>query len=175
MQREIKSDYLVLTNAFYTATIDVHIVIKRSVEMMYSMNKRSLMLLNHALYRTGRFTPSESLKLAWHLTKNPLVIKAAGVTFGNRQTALEHLMHYPRARIALTLVRESNPHDPNAVAVIAAVVGKGSAKLGYLPREWAALFAPLLDRGVAVPVCFETVTGGRTYGHYGLRMAVRIA
>lgn len=139
------------------------------------MNRRSLMFLNHALYHTGQFTQSESLRLAWQLTKRPIELKAVGVTFGNRQVALQHLMRYPRTRIELTLVRERNPHDPNAIAVIARVHGKGSAAIGYLPREWAAVFAPLMDRNISVPVRFESITGGRAFGHYGLKMAVSVA
>lgn len=139
------------------------------------MNRRVLMILNHSLYKTGRYTQSEALKAAWKLIKNPLTISAKGVSFGKRQTALQHLAHYPRHFILLDLIREQNPFDENAVAVHVLVVGKGSYQVGYLPRELAQIIAPLLDRGVNIPAQFESVTGGRGYGNYGLRMKVRVA
>ncbi len=139
------------------------------------MNRHVLMILNHSLYRTGRYTQSEALKLAWQLIKQPLTLKAAGVTFENRQAALQHLTHYSRYHIALLLRRENNPFDVNAIQVIAHVAGKGSYPIGYLPREWAAVFAPLMDKGMMVPARFESVTGGSDIGNYGLRMSVSVA
>ena len=129
----------------------------RQVDQLY--NRRALMILNHSLYRTGRYTQSEALKLAWQLIKQPLTLKAAGVTFENRQVALQHLTHYSRDRITLFLVREQNPLDPNAVKVIAQVFRKGSYSIGHLPREWAAVFAPFLDRNLSVCAEYESVIG----------------
>ncbi len=140
-------------------------------------NRRALMILNHSLYRTDRYTQSEALKLAWQLAKQPLTLKAAGVTFENRQAALQHLTHYSRYHIALLLRRENNPFDANAIQVIAYVAGKGFYPVGHLPREWAAVFAPLLDRNLSVRAEYESVIGGAGYGKgkYGLRMKVRVA
>jgi hypothetical protein len=142
------------------------------------MNRRTLMILNHALYHTGRYTQSQALKMAWEIMKHPLTLNAVGVTFANRQTALQHLTRYPRHRITTYLVRDrSNQFDTNAIAIRVQVAGKGSYTVGYLPREWASVIAPLLDRGMTVPARFESVVGGRdtTNGKYGMKMQVLVA
>ena len=112
---------------------------------------------------------------AWTLVKLPrLETKVAGVTYGNRQKAIEHLTRYAPEAISIRLERErDNPIDRNAVAVWAAVEGKGSTgapgkpsgllgwvHMGYLPRALAAFIAPLMDAGKAVGALFREVRGG---------------
>jgi len=99
---------------------------------------------------------------AWALVKLPkLETKVAGVTHGNRQQAIEHLTRYAPEAVSIRLEREAdNEHDRNAVAVWAAVEGKGSYHMGYLPRSLAAFVAPLLDAGKAVGAMFREVRGG---------------
>jgi len=89
-----------------------------------------------------------------------LETKVAGVTYGNRQLALEHLTMYAPEAVSIRLERErDNEHDRNAVAVYAAVEGKGSYHMGYLPRTVAAFVAPLLDAGKSVGAMFREVRG----------------
>ena len=72
----------------------------------------------------------------------------AGVTFGRRQEAIEHLSQYSAENIRIVLKRErNNAYDRNAVAVIASVSGKGAYLIGYLPKTLAAFIAPLMDAG----------------------------
>jgi hypothetical protein len=113
---------------------------------------------------------------AWALVKLPkLETKVAGVTYGNRQKAIQHLAQYDPAAVAIRLERErDNEHDRNAVAVWAAVEGKGSYHMGYLPRSLAAFVAPLLDAGKAVGALFREVRGGyQPWYNYGLVVEVR--
>lgn len=138
------------------------------------INRRAVMTLNHRLYQTGRYTQSEALKTAWQLVKG-MTLTARGVSFGRRQEALAHLAHYPRHLITLTLQHQVHPADPQAVIIVATVAGKGSYPIGYTSREMAQSLAPLLDAGQAVSAAFKTVTGGREYGHYGLKLAVSVA
>ena len=112
---------------------------------------------------------------AWALAKLPAIAtKVAGVTFGNRQKALEHLSTYAPQAISIRLEREAdNAADRNAVAVWAAVEGKGSYHMGYIPRALAAFIAPLLDAGKAVGSAYRGVTGGwDAYVNYGLALEV---
>jgi ADP-ribosylglycohydrolase len=99
---------------------------------------------------------------AWALVKLPrLETKVAGVTYENRQLALEHLARCAPEAISIRLEREQgNEHDRNAVAVYAAVEGKGAYHMGYLPRALAGFIAPLLDAGKAVGALFREVRGG---------------
>ena len=100
---------------------------------------------------------------AWAMVKllPRMETKVTGVTYGNRQKALEHLARYAPEAVSIRLEREAdNEHDRNAVAVWAAVEGKGSYCVGYLPRSLAAFVAPLLDAGKAVGAMFREVRGG---------------
>ncbi|EEG30289.1 hypothetical protein CLOSTMETH_02020 [[Clostridium] methylpentosum DSM 5476] len=114
---------------------------------------------------------------AWALVKMPQVItKAAGVTYGKRQKALEHLARYAPEQISIRLERErNNEFDRNAVAVIATVQGKGSYCMGYLPRALAAFVAPLMDAGKAVQGLFRRVKGlYEPFMNYGLEIEVKL-
>jgi hypothetical protein len=66
----------------------------------------------------------------------PIEVKVAGVSFGNRQKALERLTYYAPEEILVILVPEpENPYDPNAIAVQVLVAGaKKPYCLGYIPR-----------------------------------------
>jgi hypothetical protein len=105
---------------------------------------------------------SAAFKRAWQIVKGRLLLsKIAGVTFGNRQTALSHLTKYSPKDVAVALRREAdNQHDPNAVAVDVSVNGSRAVSLGYVPREWAKLIAPIIDAGLKLAVSFKEVTGG---------------
>lgn len=123
--------------------------------------KSKVMTIANRLVAQGMGRPAAMVK-AWLLCKMPLVqTKVAGVTQGRRQEALEHLARYPAAQISVRLQREpGNPADRNAVAVVAAVAGKGAYIMGYLPRFVAAFIAPLLDIGEEVQCQYKAVTGG---------------
>ena len=113
---------------------------------------------------------------AWAVVKllPRLETKVAGVTYGNRQKAIERLARYAPEAVSIRLEREANnTHDRNAVAVWAAVEGKGAYHMGYLPRALAAFVAPLMDAGKAVGALFKEVRGGyEPYMNYGLRVEV---
>lgn len=120
-----------------------------------------VMTIANRLVSQGMGRPAAMVK-AWILVRLPLVqTKVAGVTYGRRQEALEHLEQYPAEQISVRLQRDhNNPADRNAVAVVAVVRGKGGYIMGYLPRFVAALIAPLLDVGEEVRCGFKAVTGG---------------
>jgi len=112
---------------------------------------------------------------AWALVKLPrLETKVAGVAFGSRQLALEHLAMYAPESISIHLEREpGNEYDKNAVAVYAAVEGSGSFCVGYLPKTLSALIAPLLDAGKAVGALFREVRGKyEPWMNYGMVVEV---
>jgi len=65
-----------------------------------------------------------------------LELKIAGVSFGNRQTALKRLATYNPSDIAVTLTPEpENLVDKNAVAVMVSVNGGIRYRIGYVPAE----------------------------------------
>lgn len=123
--------------------------------------RRKVMIIANRLKKLGS-TMSKALKLAWSIIKRGSLLTAvAGVTFGKRQTALDHLKRYNKNQISIQLVRErKNQFDSNAVAVWVRVENKGIYKMGYLNRQVAKAVSILLDKGYEIAARFEAVTGG---------------
>ena len=136
----------------------------------------NVMTIANKLVAQG-YNRANAMVKAWILVKMPLVnTKVAGVTFGNRQKAIEHIAQYRASDVHISLQRErDNQYDRNAVAVVATVNGKGSYTMGYLPKALAAFIAPLMDAGKAVQALFEGVTGMfAPYMNYGLAIALQV-
>jgi len=142
---------------------------------MKNTNKSKVMTIANKLVTQGYNRPHAMVK-AWALVKLPkLETKVAGVTYGKRQKAIEHLTRYAPEAVSIRLEREQgNEYDRNAVAVYAAVEGKGAYHMGYLPRALAAFIAPLMDAGKAVGAMFREVRGGGDpWMNLGLGIEVR--
>ena len=142
---------------------------------MKNATKSKVMTIANRLVAQGWGRATAMIR-AWAVVKllPRLETKVAGVTYGNRQLALEHLTMYAPESITIHLEREAdNEHDRNAVAVYATVEGKGSFCVGYLPRTLAAFVAPLLDAGKAVGAMFREVRGKyQPWMNYGLVVEV---
>ena len=140
-------------------------------------SRRSLVcIIANALVKQG-VSRSAAMVQAWITVKlRRIETKTAGVTHGNRQKLLARLARYSAEDITITLNREpENKADRNAVQVIAAVRGKGSAVMGYLNRQLAEAIAPLLDKGKQVLAAFEAITGGsEVYLNYGLNVSIAV-
>lgn len=144
---------------------------------MTAKERRSaVMTISNALVKQG-MNRSAAMVRAWITVKlRTIHTKASGVTFGRRQGLLDRLSRYSSEDITIKLERESgNAYDRNAVQIVAAVKGKGSAVMGYIGRELARVIAPLLDKGKTVKAAFEEITGGHEYGlNYGLNVAISL-
>lgn len=101
-------------------------------------------------------------------------MSVAGTTFENRQGKLQNLRKAEKA--FLTLRRQpKNPHDENAIQVMAHIVTKKGTKsvfcIGYIPKDKALWMAPAMDKGKIVRVSkFEVVGGGKA--SIGCKIAV---
>jgi hypothetical protein len=95
---------------------------------------------------------------AWSIVKRGgLTLDVRGVSYGSRQEALRRLTAYDPARVKALIVPEpSNPADPAALAVIVFVTGRGSYRLGYVPREQIATV-----RAMKVPMPALRVLAGK--------------
>lgn len=115
------------------------------------------------------YSRSTAMVKAWILAKLPaLLVKVKGVTYGNRQRAIEHLTRYTPEDIHISLERDAgNSADSNATAVVAAV----NYVMGYLPRPLAALVAPVVDR---VHSRLKEIRGGYDGLYYGLVVEVGV-
>lgn len=141
----------------------------------YTQHSKVMTIANR-LVKQG-YNRANAMVKAWALVKLPNVLtKVAGVTYGKRQTAIEHLTHYRPQDVRISLYRDGhNAADKNAVAVIAAVRGKGAYTIGYLPKAFAAFIAPLMDTGREVKSRLTEIRGGQAlYLNYGMRIEVMI-
>lgn len=129
--------------------------------MTTKSTKSTVMKLANALYYRKGLSRSQALKTAWKMVKQAeFSTKVVGVSFGLRQTALLRLQKYNLERVAINMIRENLLEDSNAISIVVTVEGKGSFRIGYLPREAAKLWAPLVAAG-RVNGELEQVTGGR--------------
>ena len=141
----------------------------------YQKHSKVMTIANN-LVKQG-YNRAYAMVKAWALVKlSGVTVKVAGVTYGKRQTAIEHLTHYRPQDIRISLWRDKgNVADKNAVAGIAAVRGKGAYKMGYLPRAFSAFIAPLMDSGKTVFSRLTAICGGQAlYLSYGMRIEVRV-
>lgn len=84
-----------------------------------------------------------------------ILVKVAGVTFEGRQGMIQKLT----GREPVKIVPEpDNKYDKNALAVHVAHDGE-IFHIGYVPRDLAATFAPLLDGEDVIGKVFE-INGG---------------
>ena len=164
--------------------IDIHTVLvynigtelrKGALQMKRTQHSKVMTIANR-LVKQG-YNRANAMVKAWVLVKLPnICTKVAGVTYGKRQQAIEHLTHYRPENIRISLYRDkANAYDRNAVAVIATVKGKGSYTMGYLPKALAAFIAPLMDAGRTITSRLAGIRGtNEPYLNYGLGIEVRI-
>jgi len=141
-----------------------------------SETKSKVCIIANRLIKKG-LSRSAAFCKAWQTVKAETIeTKVAGVSFGQRQTALEHLKKYDTQNISIDLKRDTtNEYDTNAVAVIATVKDKGSYTIGYIPKTLSATIAPLIDYGKSVKATFKEVIGKyQAYHNYGLSVSVSI-
>jgi len=134
-------------------------------------------LIANRLHTQGK-PRSKAFFEAWAMVKTgELLTKVAGVTFGKRQKALNHLSNYKPEDINIQLIRDfGNTQDNKAVAVLVTVAGKGSYNIGYLPRKLAHIVAILIDKGISIVAEFKSVVGKYfNYMNYGCLISVKMA
>lgn len=143
---------------------------------MKKVKHSNVMTIANKLVKQG-YNRANAMVKAWALIKMPqLLTSVAGVTYGKRQTAIEHLTRYNPQDIGFSLVRDhNNSFDSNAIGVIATVRNKGSYCMGYLPKALATFLAPLMDKGRTVKCLLREIKGlYQPYMNYGLGIEVII-
>ncbi len=143
--------------------------------MLKEIRKKVMQIANRLHYKSG-LDRSTALVKAWRLIRTHAVsTRVAGTSFDNRQNVL-FLKSYQPEQISIKLVRDrQNTFDTNAVAVVAAVKGKVSAVIGYLPKAVASVVAVIIDKGLNILSDTLSIVGGYA-GHenYGARIVIRI-
>jgi hypothetical protein len=90
------------------------------------------------------------------MIKRTVTTKVAGVTYEGRQAHIARMKMDTPIRI---VPEPTNPYDPNALAVYAAIAPGEILQVGYVPRDLALILAPLLD-GESVMARVKDITGG---------------
>lgn len=129
------------------------------------MNNRQTVctVANKLAKRLGK---SRAFKTAWFVVKGQAVT-VKGVSFGNRQTALDRLTKYSREEVSIQL----QPGADGAVAVFANVRNRGAYQMGFLSRQNAAIVRLMELVGHGVKVSLGAIVGGYAEGiRYGLRV-----
>lgn len=138
--------------------------------------RRKVMQIANRLVGRG-YIRANAMATAWKLIRyKALRTKVSGTSFDNRQSVLQLLCKYNPADIMVKLVRDRlNIFDRNAIAVTAAVKGKVSAVIGYLPKAVACVIAALMDKGISVHADTLSIVGGMNeLESLGARIHVKI-
>jgi len=144
--------------------------------MKNSEMKSKVMSLGNRLTPKMDGNKSAAFKRAWAIVKaGGLELAVKGTSFGNRQEALKRLAAYAPNQVRAVLVpEENNPADKNAVAVLVGVQnGRGFYRLGYVPRDMAAVVKAM---GAKLPA-LRVVSGSNGWNGqaaFGARVALAV-
>lgn len=106
------------------------------------------------------YTLSKAFKTAWRRIKEGITVKAAGVTFGNRQSLLQFIAGRKPEELTTYLRRDrANTFDKYAVAVVVGIKGIGYAHIGYLPKGINQSVAVVLDNGMELQADVRVIGG----------------
>lgn len=115
------------------------------------------------LHKAG-YSLSRAFKKAWRTAKGT-AIKAAGVTYEDRQEVLKYLSQFRPENLTVTLERDTdNTYDRNAIRIVVHIPYlKKKAKIGYVPKAYSSEIARLMDQGVNIRARLLGIIGGYSY------------
>lgn len=124
--------------------------------------RKAVCAMANELHKLG-YTLSKAFKTAWRRIKEGMTVRAAGVTFDNRQGLLQFIAGRKPEELTTYLRRDrANAFDKYAVAVVVGIKGIGYAHVGYLPKGIAQSVAAILDSGMELQADAKVIGG---YGH----------
>lgn len=120
------------------------------------------------------YTLSKAFKTAWARVKEGITVKAAGVTFSNRQKLLQFIAGRKPEELTTYLRRDrANTFYKYAVAVVVGIKGIGYAHIGYLPKGICQSVAVILDNGMELQADVKVI-GGYDYKNYGALVSIAV-
>ena len=128
------------------------------------------------LRKTG-LSLSAAFKKAWIRIKSHMTVRAAGVTFNNRQEILKFLLNFRPEDLSLSLKREpGNKHDSNAIGVVVHIKPlQKQAHIGYIPKGLSREVAKVIEKGVIIKSSLLGIIGGYSYKeNYGLLLRMSV-
>ena len=126
--------------------------------------RKAVCIMANRLRKSG-YTLSEAFRKAWKSIRRSITLRAAGVTFENRQERLEFLKQFRADELTVTLEREAGSmHDSNAIQIIAHILPIArKTVIGYIPRRFSRELGSLLDMGIHIKASLMQVIGGYSY------------
>ena len=136
--------------------------------------RKAVCAMANELKRAG-YTLSDAFRKAWKQiklstflwkhSKSSLIIRAAGVTFENRQERLEFLRKFRPDDLSVSLEREpSSRYDSNAIRIVVHILPLSRRTvIGYVPRRIARDLKDILDMGIQVKAALVKIIGGYSY------------
>lgn len=126
--------------------------------------RKAVCIMANELKKAG-YSLSQAFKKAWKRVKLSMTIRAAGVTFGNRQERLNFLKKFRMEDLSVTLERDSqNKHDSNAIRIVVHIKSiSRRTVIGYVPEGLAKELSKVIDTGVEVKAVLMQIIGGYSY------------
>ncbi len=115
--------------------------------------------------RKAGYSLRDAFKKAWQRVKLSMTIRAAGVTFSNRQERLQFLKQFKPEDLTVTLEREKeNKFDGSAIQIVVHIKPiRRRTVIGYVPKGLAGELSKVIDMGIQVKASLMRIIGGYSY------------
>ncbi len=112
--------------------------------------------------RKAGYSLKDAFKKAWQRVKLSMTVRAAGVSFENRQERLAFLQQFKPEDLTVTLEREKeNKFDGNAIQIVVHIKTISRRTIiGYIPKGLARELSKVLDMGIQVKATLMQIIGG---------------
>lgn len=112
--------------------------------------------------RKAGYSLKDAFKKAWQRVKLSMTVRAAGVSFENRQERLAFLQQFKPEDLTVTLEREmENKFDGNAIQIVVHIKTISRRTIiGYIPKGLARELSKVLDMGIQVKATLMQIIGG---------------
>lgn len=123
--------------------------------------RKTVCAMANELKKAG-YSLSEVFRKAWQRVKLSMTIRAAGVTFGNRQERLQFLQQFKSDDLTVTLEREEeSKFDGNAIQIVVHIrpISRKTV-IGYVLKGLARELSKVIDMGIQINATLIRVIGG---------------
>lgn len=136
--------------------------------------RKAVATMANELRKLG-YSLAEAFRKAWKRIKEGMVVRAAGVTFSNRQKLLQFIAgRKPEELTTYLRCDRANTFDKYAVAVVVGIKGIGYAHIGYLPKGISQSVAVVLDSGMKLQADVKVIGGYDYKANYGALINITI-
>lgn len=123
--------------------------------------RKTVCAMANELKKAG-YSLSEAFRKSWQRVKLSMTIRAAGVTFGNRQERLQFLQQFKSDDLTVTLEREEeSKFDGNAIQIVVHIrpISRKTV-IGYVPKGLARELSKVIDMGIQINAMLIQIIGG---------------